>query len=245
MHDPWIEKISDAIDGLLSPDEQRELDEHLAGCAECRGIADELREVVAAAQAAPLIEPARDLWPEIAARIDTGDRTAPPRDAARLAGLSPLTVHGAPTRGARRFSFSAPQLAAAAVMLMMLSGASVWLLSGGEAGQAAASGTIIQSSGGLPSSTRMVSAAPQPAPGYDDHIADLEAALEASRSSLDPATVEIVERSLESIDRAIEDARTALEADPGNPHLHRQLDNTMRKKIDVLQRATGVQRAQS
>ena len=244
MHDPWIEKVSDSLDGLLSDDEQNILDEHLAGCAECRAIADDLRAVVAAAHTVPPIEPARDLWPDIAARLDAPARTAPPRDAAQIASLSPITVRAARKR-ARRLSFSAPQLAAAAVMLMMLSGATVWLLSGRATVQATASGTIIQSSGAAPGSARMVAAATRPAAGYDDDVAVLEAALEASRSSLDPATVEIIERSLESIDRAIEDARTALEADPGNPYLHRQLDNTMRKKIDVLQRATGARRAQS
>jgi hypothetical protein len=73
---------------------------------------------------------------------------------------------------------------------------------------------------------------------YDRDVAELERALEENRGSLDPATVEVIERSIEAIDAAILDARDALASDPGNPHLHRQLDSTMRKKLDVLRRAT-------
>ena len=245
MHDPWIEKVSDSLDGLLSPAEQRALDEHLANCSDCRVVAEEIREVVAAAHKAPPVEPGRDLWPGIAAGIAASTDAAPPRDDARLTALSPIPIRSVRRSTGRRFSFSAPQLAAAAVLLMLASGTSVWLIGGQEPAQVAASGTIIQTAGISPRNAQLVSTAPAATTGYDDDIADLEAALDADRSNLDPATVEIVERSLESIDDAIEDARAALAADPGNPHLHRQLDNTMRKKIDVLRRATGAQRGQS
>jgi hypothetical protein len=72
-----------------------------------------------------------------------------------------------------------------------------------------------------------------------DDVAALEQALEQNSAQLDPVTIDVIQRSLEAINDAIDDARAALEADPGNPYLHRQLDNTMRKKIDVLRRATG------
>ena len=67
----------------------------------------------------------------------------------------------------------------------------------------------------------------------------LERALEASRERLDPATVEVVESSLEAINQALADARAALEADPANPHLQRQLESTMQKKLALLRRASG------
>ena len=240
MHDPWIARISDSIDGQLGAREEQELQEHLAGCAECREIAAELRNVVAAAHEAPMLEPASDLWPQIAARL--GEPAGKP-SLAQLAALSPMRAAGSAAHAPRRFSFSAPQLAAAAVMLMALSGAAVWMIGGGPAAPAVSTGTIIQSAGGPPRTVQPV-AATVPASYYDD-VATLESALEENRGQLDPATVDVIERSLEAIDRAIADARSALAADPGNPYLHRQLDNTMRRKIDVLRRATGAQRAQS
>lgn len=244
MHDPWIENISAAIDGGLSEADEQALRDHLAGCAECRQVDAELREVATLARQAPGTAPSRDLWPAIAAAIGAPTPATTPLDADRLRALSPVTPRAARARAARRFSFSAPQLAAAAVVLMALSGTIVWSLGERPQTGAVAAGTIIQSAGGTPRSVQPVSTTGVPA-DYADDVADLEQALEQNRAQLDPVTVEVIERSLEAIDRAIEDARTALAADPGNPYLHRQLDNTMQKKIDVLRRATGVQRAQS
>ena len=229
MHDPWLERLSDSIDGALDEQTERELRRHIAGCSDCRTAEAELRAVLEAARSAPDREPARDLWPGIEAAIrgSTG--------VIDLAARRPRT--------SRRFSFSMPQLAAAAVVLMAISGGGVWLLRGAAGSTAAESGTVVQAAGDVGRNVRMVDLRPEPQ--YTGDIAALEAALEANRDRLDPATIDVIERSLESIDRAIEEARAALDADPGNPYLHRQLDNTMRKKVDVLRLATRVQRAES
>jgi anti-sigma factor RsiW len=237
MHDSWIDKLSDHIDGLLSEADARELTEHLDACADCRSIEMELRAVVAAAQAAPALDPKRDLWAGIAARIDNSVPGVSPSDqepADRFRGRAGTGTSAI----ARRFSFSMPQLAAAAIILMALSGSAVFLLTGPTDGTPVASGTIIQSAGDASGSIRAVSTAVPPV-DYSEDIDELERALERNSAELDPATVEVIERSLEAINSAIADARAALAADPGNPYLHRQLDNTMRKKIDVLRRATG------
>lgn len=237
MHDSWIDKMSDHIDGLLSEADARALADHLDACAECRSIELELRAVVAAAQAAPTIEPKRDLWAGIAARIDNSTPGVSPPDHHESADRFGQAGTGRSAL-ARRFSFSMPQLAAAAVILMALSGSAVWLITGPTDGTPVASGTIIQSAGDASGSVRAVSTAVPPV-DYSEDIDELERALERNSADLDPATVEVIERSLEAINSAIANARAALAADPGNPYLHRQLDNTMRKKIDVLRRATG------
>jgi len=238
MHDSWIDKMSDHIDGLLSEADARGLADHLDACAECRSIEMELRAVVAAAQAAPALEPNRDLWAGIAARIDNSAPGVSPPDHQE----SEDRFRGQAGKGrsavARRFSFSMPQLAAAAIILMALSGSAVWLLTGPTDGTPVASGTIIQSAGDPSRSVRAVATAVPPV-DYSEDIVELERALERNSAELDPATVEVIERSLEAINSAIADARAALATDPGNPYLHRQLDNTMRKKIAVLRRATG------
>ena len=43
--DQALEWISAALDGALTPEEQRRLDTHLAACAECRALAKELRQL--------------------------------------------------------------------------------------------------------------------------------------------------------------------------------------------------------
>jgi anti-sigma factor RsiW len=240
MNDPWMDRLSEYLDNELPPHERAALDEHLAVCDVCRATLRALEAVVAAAAAVPDTDPATDLWPGIAARIrqSQAETTTPSEAAADVPVTSVARREIAP---ARRFSFTSAQLAAAAVVLMMLSGGSVWLLqrTAPLGMDAAGAGTIVHSAG-APASTRLVDsqADVDAAVAFEDDVAELQRALDLHRGSLDPTTIEVVERSLESIDDAIADARSALAADPGNENLHRQLDSTMRKKVELLRRVT-------
>jgi uncharacterized protein YejL (UPF0352 family) len=75
---------------------------------------------------------------------------------------------------------------------------------------------------------------------YDAAVADLERTLEKGRGRLDASTIAIVEQNLDIIDRAIAQARQALEADPANSYLSSHLVETRRKKLDLLRRATAL-----
>jgi hypothetical protein len=229
MHDPWIDRLSEYLDGELDAADRAALEQHIAACDVCTATLVELRAVIAAAAAAPRdVPPVTDLWTGIAARIGAAETT-----------LRPI---GAP----RRYTFSAAQLAAAAVLLVAISGTAVWQIARTEHGTAAFAGTIVHAAGAPPQSGRLVDAAPAataPDPELDRAIADVERVLQEQRDRLDPATVEVLERSMASIDDAIREARAALAADPGNEWLHRQLDSTMRKKLDVLRRAERTTRA--
>jgi anti-sigma factor RsiW len=222
MRDPWLDRLSEYIDGELNDTEALELEAHVGTCDTCRVTLDELRVVIAAAETLHDREPHHDLWAGIAAGIG----------AASTGAVTPLRPHH--TR--RRFSFSMAQLAAAAAVIMTLTGGAVWLAVS-RTGPQMQTGTIMQSATGA---ARLVSTEPLTTPEHAADVAALERALEENRAQLDAATIEVLERSLEAIDRAIQDASTALANDPGNPYLHRQLDNTMRKKVDILRRATGV-----
>jgi len=229
MHDEWVDRLSEYLDGELSVRDQAAIEEHMVTCDVCRVTLGELRAVIDAARSVDHAPPARDLWPAIAAAIEV-----PPAGAG--ARFRP--------RGHRRISFTVPQLAAAAVVLMALSGGAVWYLSNG-AGRSPApiAGTLVQSASSAPTEAVLVATAPAPDPTFEATVAQLEQTLEQRRAELDPTTVDVVERSLETIDRAIEDARAALGTDPGNPYLRNQLESTMRRKIDVLRRASAIQRA--
>jgi anti-sigma factor RsiW len=228
MHDPWLDRLSEYLDGDLDVEEQAALEEHLVACDVCRVTLGELRAVIDAARSVENTPPERDLWPAIAAEIEAH------------AGLVPL----AHRRVRRRISFTVPQLAAAAVLLTAVSAAAVWFLSGAAGARAGArvSGTIVHAAAAPPADGRLVAALP-PDPEFEATVAQLEQTLEHKRAELDPATIEVLERSMGIIDRALADARAALLSDPGNPYLRRQLENTMRRKLDVLRRANGVQRA--
>ena len=74
----------------------------------------------------------------------------------------------------------------------------------------------------------------------DVAIADLQEALARNESRLDTATVRVVRENLALIDRAIAQARTALNADPANAYLNLHLADTMRRKLELLRRINAI-----
>ena len=232
MTDRWTDRLSEYIDGSLDAGEALALEAHLPECAQCTETLAALRAVAQRAASLPAREPESDLWPAIAERL--GTRRAPRASFADwVHGLfEGLTV--------RRLSFSVPQLAGAALALVLVSGGAVWMA---FHARPVASPVIAPALRGTLAPPRLQSA---PAPGaasvgfeqYDSAIAELEQALAQRRASLDTSTVRVVEQNLAAIDRAIAEARRALAADPTDPYLHDHLANTMRRKMGLLRRVT-------
>ncbi len=227
MSDQWTDRLSEYIDGSLAADERVTLEAHLATCAACRTTLDELRQVVARAAALVDRPPATDLWPGIAARIGSH----------RVAVL-------AERRGlaARRFSFTVSQLLAAGVALALLSGAAaVMMLRSARPDQPS---QFAQDSTASDVTVRQVNWGRIDAE-YDAKVAQLRRALEQGRTVLDTSTVRILEENLAVIDRAIDQARRALAADPNSVYLNHHLAETMRRKLELLRRANALVTARS
>ncbi len=74
----------------------------------------------------------------------------------------------------------------------------------------------------------------------DAAIADLQTELTQNESRLDTSTVRVVRQNLAIIDRAIADARAALQKDPSNTYLNLHLADTMRRKVDLLRRVNDL-----
>src|SRR3989442_8316425 len=104
--DNGTDRLSEYVDGTLAVGERAALEAHLTGCAACAVTLEELRRVVARARALDDRPPAADLWPKIAVGIG---RAAEPR-------------------ARRHLAFTVPQLIAASVALIVLSGGATWLL---------------------------------------------------------------------------------------------------------------------
>jgi anti-sigma factor RsiW len=219
MSDRWTERLSEFVDGDLPAADRAALETHLAGCEECAGIAAELRDVVAVAGSLEDREPNVDLWPGIAARL-----TEAP-------GVTRLS-----TWRRRHVALSVPQLAAAGLAFFLVSSGLVWT-------------AIHRGNGGTegPDLPAVMVGAAQPAPtaAYDAAIADLETVLDSRRALLDTATVRVLEESLATIDRAIVEARAALDEDPASGYLNRHLMTTMQRKLDLLQQAASLAPAAS
>jgi hypothetical protein len=220
MTDRWMDRLSEYLDGDLARAEAAALEDHLRDCADCRAALTDLRAVAARASNLADHEPTVDLWPGIAERL-------------------PSTTPVTPLRRWKtwRVSTSVPQLAAAAVVLLLLGSGTLWLaLGGADRGQPAASVT--------PVSAAAVPAA-SPAEAYGAAIADLESILDNARASLDTSTVRVLEESLNTIDQAIAEAESALTDDPASRYLHNHLNATMRRKLDLLNRAAALAVASS
>jgi len=218
MTDQWTDRLSEYLDGELEPGERAALERHLAACAPCAATLDELREVASRAAGLTARPPAADLWTGIEARLQ------PARS----------VVTAMPPREARRVSFTLPQLVAASLALMVVSGGGMWILQHG--GRATDLPPVAATSQPDPALLPVADADPR----FDEAIADLEEALSAGRAALDPGTVKILEANLDAIDRAIDQSQRALAADPANVYLHNHLAEARQRKLALLRRGVGL-----
>jgi anti-sigma factor RsiW len=201
--DPWTDRLSEYLDDELAAGDRAAFEDHLAGCDRCRGDLARLRAVVARAGSLTDSGPEADLWPGIAARIQGA---SDPR---------------------RRFSFTLPQLVAASLALMLLSGSLVWLARIGGA-----RAELPPVAGSMPAN--FADAA------YETAIADLERTLDEGRSRLDPQTARVLDANLRTIDEAVAQCRDALEADQGNVYLNTYLAQARSRKLELLRRAAAL-----
>lgn len=89
------QRLDDLLDGRLDPTDRSAMDAHLAGCEGCRGRMEAMRLVLADAATLPRsIEPPRNLWPDIAARLEGRGAVLPIRPA-RWRRWAPLAAAAA------------------------------------------------------------------------------------------------------------------------------------------------------
>ncbi len=209
MLHPSSEQLSDYLDDELAPPGQAEVATHLAACADCAALLGELRRVLSRARALDDSPPRADLWPGVAAAIGS-------------------------TPARRRPSFSWPQLIAAGIALVVLSGGAVALLlyRGGPLA-------------GVPLTPGSATIVPAADRGYDAAIRELQAELVAGQGRLDSTTVQVVTGKLQLIDRAIAEAERALATDSASTYLHGHLAQTRLRKLDLLRQAAALTRAVS
>ena len=228
--------LSAWFEGDLDAAARRAVDAHLRECLRCASVVRDLETISREAAKLPAMAPSRDLWQGIAARIE-----------APVIELKPRQAPAAPRRNW--------QMAAAAVVLMAVSSGVTYLVTTSDqraatsARQTATGDSVVPSvpvagtpgvvtprrptSGGSPVLVGEFSA---PEIIYDQEITRLRTILDQRRGDLDSTTVNTVERSLQAIDKAILDARTALTSDASNSFLNEQLNRALEKKLGLLRR---------
>ena len=213
------DRLDEYVDGGLEEAEFQELELHLDGCPECRQEERLLRALVAEAAALPdEIQPAADLWPDIAARL-----------------RGPEGMRLVPRTGLGRW-FGPMAVAAAAAVVIALS-TSLWTRGHlPVASPSAPQGTVQPVALGA-SSTLLDSERE-----YARATADLMAAIDAQKETLAPETRAVLDANLKTIDEALAQVRAALAKDPGNSQLAHLLTSTHQKKVDALKRVVRLNR---
>ena len=214
------QRLDEFVDGALPLGAAAEVRMHLASCALCRERERRLRQVLAHAASLPRsVAPPRDLWPDIARRLD--------RERSRSwsgAGWQPWA------------------LAAAATVLVSVA-AVLWT---GRAPSAVRTVEIPVATPETRLATLRVVSDPVLAAAERDYEAAANALLDAlqdRQAQLEPETLAAVRKNLEVIDRALAQVREALVESPSNPELSRMLVSTHRKKVDVLSRVVKLSTA--
>jgi len=158
------------------------------------------------------IEPPRDLWPDIEARIRACAKDAP------------ATV--TPIRAVWR-EWSRQILAAAAVVIVFLTGWGV--------------ATLRAPHGDRPADVAAPPPAGtgEALTDYERAEAELLATLESS--GIDAETAALIRTNVAAMDAAVGDIRTALAEAPNDPHLQKQLANEVTRRQHVLRRIAGIQ----
>lgn len=239
-----IERMHEAVDGILTAAEMSSLEGHLDGCSACRHDFARISEVVTALRTLPRSAAApNDAWLGIEKRIVDADRdaSASEHDEAKVLEL-PTRSEGeaeeeVPFRG-RRFTLTVQQLAAAALFVALVSAATVWI-----ALDATPPSVGPQFAEDVPggAAARAVSLEGN---RYLEVVDELQQILDQGRSVLAPETLVMIEESLSTVDAAIAEIEAALADDPNSDLLLRMLATHQRTKLGVLQRAAAAVQAQ-
>ena len=207
----WTDRIDDFLDGRLDAAEEKDLQTHIAGCPSCTAELASIRELRDLAAGLPRsLEPARDLWPGIEARVS-----------------ETKVVRG--RFGRRAF------LAAAAAVVVVSSVVTAYFIGRSQAVVVTAESPAVVESG--PSEVLLASFEGLGVNNYLDTRTELLDALEARKHELSGETMDVVMENLLLIDQAMDRIAEALGEDPENEFLMKQLAGAYRRQIDLLQRA--------
>jgi len=203
-------RIDEYLDGYLCPEDEEALHDHLAKCSACAeeaGAVEDLRR--RAARLPGSLDPPQDLWPEIETRI-----------------AAERVVRG-------RFGRRA-LMAAAAVALIAGSVVTAYLVGRSHVGATVENRQMIETS---PSEIVLASFQELGVADYLVTRSGLFSALEVRSDDLSPETLEVLMTNLKVIDDAMEKIAEALEEEPDNEFLMKQLAAAYRRQINLLETA--------
>ncbi len=223
--------LPDYLDGTLADDGAAgaQARAHIVSCESCRALVRDMERIRARAASLPTLQPSRDLWAGIEARIQSMPQDATPVRPITTTMDEPALVRRAarPRRRARdrdrqRHALRQSPL----VQHLRATRLAVYSRHGGGHERGPRS----------PGSPRSPTPPPpaRPSSSDDQQISAMRQILDSRRSRLNPKTVAIIEKNLRVIDTAIAESRAALARDPANRFLAGQLDASLNTKLELL-----------
>jgi anti-sigma factor RsiW len=218
--------IHDYLDDALDVRARTELERHLAGCAECRRLVDDLREIrkAFASLKDDLREPPVRAWGRLerAIRLEHESRsTQSPQSSQRE--LAPR---------AQRALRSMPWLAAAAALILATAVGLQFRGSRRPASSTATPGASVASGEAAQAVEAELRAAEE---HYTKAITGLEQITKTEQGALDPGTAATLQKNLAVIDQAISESRAALRTQPASEPAQESLVENFKAKITLLQ----------
>lgn len=244
MDNEMMSRLSEYVDGTLTPAERAQVERWLAGDPAGQRTVVELAQVKHRASALPLRAVPEMVW--------SGVR----------AGIRGTREGGAEVqRLRRRVTLSMSQLAAAASVLLAVGAIGTWWVVG-ERGRTAPPVVtqppvaVVHPTDGTTGPTplapdrsvptapvrqaRLIANTTQADQSYDHAIDDLQHVVMENRARLSPATIKVIEQSLARIDAALARAKRALRQDPRNSYLNDHVTEMQQRKLELLQRTAGL-----
>ncbi len=218
--------LDDYVTGDLTEEARPPVEEHVTSCALCSAEVESLKRILARAAELPKsIDPPADAWSNI--------RSAISRDESAVRADNSVSRSGI---WQRRYV-----LAAAAILVAVLSSAGTALYMNGHYSGARRSAAVANNSS-AEATPATLAAFTIEENNYLRTASMLQDLLDQQEASLAPETVAQLKASLRTIDEAILEARNALARDPANKLLVEMLSASYRQKVDLLRRTTELTR---
>jgi hypothetical protein len=231
MH-PNETAIHDYVDEALEPRERAGLERHLEGCAECRRLVDDLRDIrnAVARLKTDLRQPPVRAW----ARLERAIRLEhPSRSTQSLQGRGGSRT--VPTLSRRSMLW----LAAAAVLVLATVVGLQFRPGRRAAGPAGTSASAPASAGSSVSTGEAAQTVEAELRAAEEHytkaITGLEQITRTEQGTLDPGTAATLQKNLAVIDQAISESRAALQTQPASEPAQESLVENFKAKIGLLQ----------
>jgi hypothetical protein len=220
--------INDYVDEALNAAGRADLERHLAQCAECRALVDDLREIRRVTATLEQREPPVRAWRRIerAIQLEREHRD----DAARVKGTAIARLTGSGIARLTGSRYGAWLAAAAAVLIIAIVGIQ-FRRSHQPVTTTATTGAAAPGDAAVAVEAELRAAEQH----YEKAISGLEQIAKSEQGSLDPQTAATLQKNLAVIDQAISESRAALRVQPTSEPAQQSLIENFKTKIAFLQ----------